>query len=389
MQLQIIVTEQFFPSFVKMPCSLKMPLTLDDKMLLRIKYEYVIAVHRKKIDLAMELALSRFNKLPCLAIAVDNNSEKLVERLLAAKWDVNEQRQKDGATPLHAAVATRNESMIKLLISKGAKVEVADYAGNTALAKCLLQKQDGLRRRIASILTKAMGETGIVAANFHDETLLHVMSKNESVPFAYYNYFVKRGIDVNKRELYTGRTFIMDLMIMNRQDNLIIRVIELALEQGLDLNLCDNFGSGLLHRAAAEQRLQVLKWLAGREVNINRKNATGQTSAFLAAKRGNKEILELLYRMGEDVTIKGRVHPLCKEVSLYKVAFRYCQNTLAEQIRLEVHEGTKHSVKTLRKFAKMEIRAQLAKEGTNIIKKVEKLEYPASLKEYILTMESA
>ena len=372
-----------------MPCNIRMPLTMDDKMLIRTKYEYVVAVHQKKIDLAMELALSRFNKLPCLAIAVDNNCEKLVERLLEAKWDINEQRQKDGATPLHAAVATRNESMVKLLIGQGAKVEKTDYAGNTALAKCFVQRQDGLRRRIATILTKAMGDTGIVAANFHDETLLHVLSKNESVPFAYYKYFVEKGVDVNKRELYTGRTFIMDLMIMNRQDNLIIRVLELAVEHGLDLNLCDNFGSGLLHRAAAEQRLQVLKWLASKDVKINRKNATGQTSAFLAAKRGNKEILELLYRMGEDVTIKGRVHPLCKEVSLYRVAFRYCQNTLAEKIRTEVHEEGKNSVKTLRKLAKMEIRAQLARTGTNIISKVEELEYPASLKEYILTMESA
>ena len=71
----------------------------------------------------------------------------------------------------------------------------------------------------------------------------------------------------------------MEMLITKSDEEFIIKVVELALQNGLNLRQNDSFGSGLLHRATVEGRLRVVEWLAIKEVCIGGKNANGQTCA--------------------------------------------------------------------------------------------------------------
>ena len=76
-------------------------------------------------------------------------------------------------------------------------------------------------------------------------------------------------------------------------------------QYGADLN-----GNGSsappLHMAAEEGKLYIVKYLLGKKVDVNKKNALGQTALMYAASEGKLEVAEVLITAGADMTLKDR-----------------------------------------------------------------------------------
>ena len=108
-----------------------------DSSIQHAKTRYVRAVHGKKFDTALDIALVKPNQFPALIIPIDNNCMELAETLMNLGWEVNERRGVDGTTPLHAAIFMRSEALLKSLLDRGAVPGKRDGNGDTALARCM------------------------------------------------------------------------------------------------------------------------------------------------------------------------------------------------------------------------------------------------------------
>lgn len=74
------------------------------------------------------------------------------------------------------------------------------------------------------------------------------------------------------------------------------------IRNGAEINIPDNMGNTALHIAAYFNRCEAVKWLLERDdLNINAKNHTGMTAAFVSAYKSNENILSLLIKSGADI----------------------------------------------------------------------------------------
>ena len=228
----------------KSPCSLG-----------KLQLKYLMSIHNKKFDKSVDLATTRFNQFPALILAISNNAQSLCIRLLDMGWNINEVRRKDGSSTMHAAVMLRNLDMIKMLLKYGAKSTIRDNLGNNPLMKCVATKHDEIGRNISYILMSKMKDIDFREGNEYGDTLLHIMSRNCTMSFRMFKLIMERGVDVNSKDEFVGRTFFMEMLMHFVDEKFIIEVGKLALKFGLNMETTDSFGSNIVHRIVVEQKM--------------------------------------------------------------------------------------------------------------------------------------
>jgi len=77
-----------------------------------------------------------------------------------------------------------------------------------------------------------------------------------------------------------------------------------AIENGANVNLRFESGATVLHRAAGDGSLEIVRMLLEKKGNVDARNKKGQTPLHLAAKRGRIEIVEFLIQNYADFDIK-------------------------------------------------------------------------------------
>ena len=355
----------------------------------RIKFKFVLAVQNKKLDKALNLAATRMNQFPALIIAIDNNNTMLCDALLKMGWDPNETRLRDGATPLHVAVTMRNTTVITKLIECGAIVTKKDLCGNMAIARSIKMRMDPAGKSLFKMMAGHMKVKDFRGSNEHGETLLHIAAKNPTFEAYLFQFLVNLGIEVGAQDNYTGRNFLMDMMIFCMDEERIISAWEMAVRAGLKVNQGDKFGTTLLHRLASEQKEKVLEWVSEHEgIPVRVKNQNGQTATWLACKRGNVKVIRLLYKMGETFTGCAYACPGAPGQSPFDIASTNQHAEVAKLVQEQTGEGLKEKeVRPLLKLAKEATREGLARGGVNIWPKVKTLELPRSLKRYLVELE--
>ena len=367
------------------------PISKSSFSLGKVKVRYIVSVHNKKYDKAYALAMSRFNQFNALIIAIANNAEYLGERLLACGWDVNEIRRDDGASAVHVAVKLRNFSMLKLLIKNGAKVSVSDNYGKTPLMGSFKTKQDYMGRNITQLLIENMDPEDFRGVDGYGDSLLHVMSRNESIHFRLFQLVMYKGVDVNSKDEFVGRSFFSEMIMHHEDEIFIIGIGRLAIRYGFDMMAIDRFGNTILHRICVEQKMNVLNWLISQQlVHIRVKNDSDQTPMFWAVKRGNMAIIRVLYGIGESFEGEACEMPGREKKSLSQIAYCHKHYHVAHMINMELRgemvDG-KVLVKSLFKLTKDTLRDHLASGGTDISRKVFKLGLPRALGNSLISLD--
>ena len=350
-----------------------------------MRLKFIRAVQNKKFELALSVAMTHKNEFSALIIAVDNNCVQLCETLLRMGWDVNEVRLKDGVTPIHAAVIRKNYTLVDMLIEHGAMVARRDISGNIPMAKLLQARYDFNARRVYGLLAGAMRADDFKRRNIHGETLLHVLAKNNTnTDCNMYWDIMGKGVEIAAKDLYTGRNFLMDLVLHHSDVGFMSQIMSVVNRRGLSLNERDMFGANVIHRIVEEQKCRLLDVILDYEdVSVRSVNIHFQSPMTIAAKRVNVCMMRLLYEAG--ATIDWRVLNVVKASGSMAVEQRRVLLMVEEEVqgRIEINGTTR--VKTLKLVAKERVRSQMIKvhEGNNIRHRIERLPLPQELKQYV------
>jgi ankyrin repeat protein len=97
-----------------------------------------------------------------------------------------------GWTPLHLAIAHRNDDIALLLLENGADGSIQDNGGDTALHYAMVYAKPN----IAKIILEKKPET-LHIANKYDAQPLWTALKNKDVPDEFLEYLLQKGADKN------------------------------------------------------------------------------------------------------------------------------------------------------------------------------------------------
>jgi TonB family protein len=198
--------------------------------------------------------LTKLNYTPLMKAASEGCVE-IVRLLLDAKVDVNRAEPRHKYNPLLKAVMFNRPEIVELLIARGAKIEVTDKFGNTAL-----------------MLASRSGYIDIV------------------------EFLIEKGAKVNTKSLI-GHTALLYALEFGQPE-----IAEMLIDAGADVKSVDIYNNSTLILAASRGYSDIVASLVGKGVDINLKTKKDETAAVLAQKNEYDDIVNFLLQSGADST---------------------------------------------------------------------------------------
>ena len=127
------------------------------------------------------------------------------------------------------------------------------------------------------------------------------------------DFIEKNGVDVNTRTKVSLKVGYKDFTHKSRYTTLLhiaaynpeVEVLKYLISQGADVNAKDNDGETPLHHTVFNSNIEVLKYLVSQGVDVNAKNNNGRTPLHLAANFSrDPEVLKYLVSQGADINAK-------------------------------------------------------------------------------------
>jgi len=213
-------------------------------------------------------------------LAYRNKDVEVFQHYLDKGLDANIQ-DTQGSTPLMNAARGNSVEVVNLLVEATEDINLKDKKGRSALAWAV-------SRNNAEVVKSLLDHGGDVATVDNNENTLA--------------YYLMDSYNAKSPEGFESKWNLLNAA-------------------GLSMTDVQQDGNSLLHLAAKENNLSLLKRLEGFGIPINKKNNEGNTALHLAAmSTENAEILRYLIAQGADVTLKTdfeeSVYDLAKENEL-------------------------------------------------------------------------
>lgn len=234
------------------------------------------------------------NGITALIWASQNGHIDVVKVLLDKGADINI-KNSNGVTSLIMAIQNSSMDIVKLLLDKGAEVNtvrpndsvtpliMALWKGNSDIIKLLLDKGADVNAKLPSI--------GITA--------IFMATQNGYVDVV--KLLIEKGADVNVKEINSGTTPLMAATIHGQPE-----VAKLLLESGADVNAkTTTTGQTALMIASQQGKTEIAKLLLEKSADVNIKDDKNNGTALIwASAKGHTEIVKLLIEKGTDVNAK-------------------------------------------------------------------------------------
>lgn len=209
-----------------------------------------------------------------LHTAAVGSSPEIVLLLLAGGAEVDFE-DKDGDTPLHAAIRKRREDVARVLIDAKANVNARNQEGQTPLSLAIAEGLD----RTAQLLVRAGASITLHEAAYVGDT--------EAV-----REFMRSGSDVNEKGL-NGYTSLHAASLGGHEV-----LLELLIAGGADVHAKDDDGRTALHLAVRRGHIGAASLLIAKGASLETRCKWGRTPLFHA---NNVAMVELLLAKGADV----------------------------------------------------------------------------------------
>ena len=261
----------------------------------------------KKINVKNKIGLT---PLMCSIINRDHDAFNF---LISNKADVNAEYV-DGDTPLFMALRnTPDFGMTKILIEKGAKIDIEnqlnecplellmDRSGNEELIKLLVEKGVSNKNKISAIARSK--RTGLFG---YASIIGEIPPPNDiKVPteiHAPISLATNKIVDVNKKD-NNGKTALSYAVESSSLEN-----VKALIEKGADINITDSLENTLLMKAAELKNLKLVLLLTDCGADVNAKNCSGETALVKLIKNCryiDVSLVKCLLQAGTDVNIKN------------------------------------------------------------------------------------
>ncbi|XP_046848152.1 ankyrin-3-like [Xenia sp. Carnegie-2017] len=215
----------------------------------------------------------------CLHLAVIHNSDKIIQKCLDYKADINK-KTSDGDTPLHIACCKGNASTTKILLENGADLGIVDKTNrhciHRAAAKGSVEVCDLLLKKGAFIDTNHPCGTALITASRFQQ--------HEAVKF-----LLDQGASPSMRNT------MLDTCLHIAVKNADVATVKIIMEKcGRELlELKDKNENTALHLAATTGNLEVFDILLAYNPNTKAINDRGKVAIHIAAENGRYECLKL------------------------------------------------------------------------------------------------
>lgn len=218
--------------------------------------------------------------------AVRNGDLAQVRQLVQRKADVNE-RQADGSTALHWAVNAEDARMTALLLSSGAKVDVANEYGVAPLSIATAGRSVDIVE--ALLVAGASPNTALPTG----ETALMTAARTGLTGAV--RALLARGADPNAKESVMGQTALMWALAEGHEAS--ARVL---MDGGADLQARTNGGFTPFLFAVREGRGDMARLLLERGADVNDTAKDGSSALHVAVLRGHLALAKELLGRGAD-----------------------------------------------------------------------------------------
>ncbi|XP_050548796.1 ankyrin-1-like [Daktulosphaira vitifoliae] len=219
-------------------------------------------------------------------VAVQTGNQRIVKLLLNRGADPNV-RNAHRKTPMHQCILHCRNHIIGLLVGHGADLDVTDGSNNTPLDLATLMNE----KRCLDLMLNYEIPKGVL-----NKAFFKAASQDNTVLM---NKLLNRGAEIEYRDEVTGFTAL--LMAMKSKH---VRATQLLLEKGADPMVHDFFRWTCLHFAVYYQfpnRILVAIMQNCTKKLIDFKTCNQETALHLAAKRGNETAAFVLLRSGASV----------------------------------------------------------------------------------------
>lgn len=213
---------------------------------------------------------------------------KIAQLLLDSGAQVNSHAGFYNTTPLHGAASNGSLELVKLLVSKGAKVNAVDKEFSMPLAKAV--QADNLE--IAKFLLEQGADKTI---NHSDDEFQTAIFKARSAKMA--QLLIANGANVSDRDK-KGQAILLHAIVCHLDFDL----LKVLLQNGADINARDDSGTTALLRAAwypyERDDKNSVQFLLENGANANVANNQGETPLLVADRL---DVLQALLAHGADV----------------------------------------------------------------------------------------
>ncbi|KAK5995239.1 Serine/threonine-protein phosphatase 6 regulatory ankyrin repeat subunit B [Cladobotryum mycophilum] len=231
-----------------------------------------------------------------LQFALNAGNEELVLILITEghTWDTGgngadlDSRNTTSLSPLLQAASNGYEAVVKLLLEKGAVIELKDSVGRTPLLWAAINGHEAvvkllLEKGAAIKLKDSVDRTPLLWAAINDHK-------------AIVKLLLENGADIESRDIRYGRTPLL-CAAMNGHE----AIVKLLLEKGAVIELKDGVGRTPLLWAAMNGYEAILMLLLENGASIQCKDDYGHTPLSWAAIKGQDAVVKLLLENGLDI----------------------------------------------------------------------------------------